>query len=33
MRGTSSLIWPMWNVFDFTPEGRGETWYRKLSYS
>ncbi|MGB9405594.1 MAG: DUF899 family protein [Candidatus Acidiferrales bacterium] len=27
------LIWPMWNVFDFTPEGRGETWYRKLSYS
>jgi predicted dithiol-disulfide oxidoreductase (DUF899 family) len=27
------LIWPVWNLFDFTPEGRGEKWYPKLSYS
>jgi len=26
------LIWPLWNLFDYTPEGRGETWYPKLSY-
>jgi predicted dithiol-disulfide oxidoreductase (DUF899 family) len=26
------LIWPLWHVFDFTPEGRGEKWYPKLSY-
>jgi predicted dithiol-disulfide oxidoreductase (DUF899 family) len=26
------LIWPIWNLFDFTPEGRGEKWYPKLSY-
>jgi predicted dithiol-disulfide oxidoreductase (DUF899 family) len=26
------LIWPLWNLFDFTPEGRGENWYPKLSY-
>ena len=25
-------IWPIWNVFDFTPEGRGTDWYPKLSY-
>lgn len=25
-------IWPLWNLFDFTPEGRGENWYPKLSY-
>jgi predicted dithiol-disulfide oxidoreductase (DUF899 family) len=23
---------PLWNVLDLTPEGRGETWYPKLSY-
>jgi predicted dithiol-disulfide oxidoreductase (DUF899 family) len=27
------MIWPMWNLFDFTPEGRGATWYPKLSYA
>jgi len=27
------LIWPVWNLFDLTPEGRGEKWYPKLSYS
>ncbi len=26
------LIWPMWNLFDFTPEGRGENWYPRFSY-
>jgi predicted dithiol-disulfide oxidoreductase (DUF899 family) len=25
-------IWPLWNLFDFTPEGRGEKWLPKLSY-
>jgi predicted dithiol-disulfide oxidoreductase (DUF899 family) len=25
-------IWPLWNVFDFTPEGRGAKWYPRLSY-
>lgn len=27
------LIWPLWNLFDFTPEGRGTNWYPKLRYS
>ena len=26
------LIWPLWNLFDFTPEGRGTNWYPKLRY-
>jgi predicted dithiol-disulfide oxidoreductase (DUF899 family) len=26
------MIWPLWNLFDFTPEGRGEKWGPKLSY-
>jgi predicted dithiol-disulfide oxidoreductase (DUF899 family) len=25
-------IWPLWNVFDFTPDGRGTNWYPKLGY-
>ncbi len=25
-------IWPIWNVFDFTPDGRGTDWYPRLSY-
>jgi predicted dithiol-disulfide oxidoreductase (DUF899 family) len=25
-------IWPIWSVFDFTPEGRGTDWYPKLNY-
>jgi predicted dithiol-disulfide oxidoreductase (DUF899 family) len=25
-------IWPIWNMFDFTPEGRGKDWYPRLSY-
>jgi len=26
------LIWPVWNLFDYTSEGRGTNWYPKLSY-
>jgi predicted dithiol-disulfide oxidoreductase (DUF899 family) len=26
------LIWPLWNLFDFAPEGRGKDWHDKLSY-
>jgi len=26
------LIWPMWSLFDLTPEGRGDKWYPRLSY-
>jgi hypothetical protein len=25
-------IWPLWNAFDFTPDGRGTDWNPKLSY-
>lgn len=25
-------IWPLWNLFDLTPDGRGETWYPRLEY-
>jgi len=27
------MIWPVWNLFDFTPEGRGKDWYPRLKYS
>ncbi len=26
------LIWPLWNLFDLTPTGRGADWYPKFSY-
>jgi predicted dithiol-disulfide oxidoreductase (DUF899 family) len=26
------LIWPLWNVLDATPQGRGTDWYPKLGY-
>jgi predicted dithiol-disulfide oxidoreductase (DUF899 family) len=26
------MIWPIWNMFDMTPEGRGETWHPRHSY-
>ncbi len=26
------LIWPLWNLFDLTPEGRGTGWYPRLAY-
>jgi predicted dithiol-disulfide oxidoreductase (DUF899 family) len=25
-------IWPLWNVLDMTPQGRGTAWYPKLGY-
>lgn len=27
------MIWPLWNLFDFTPDGRGTDWYPKLKYT
>jgi predicted dithiol-disulfide oxidoreductase (DUF899 family) len=27
------MIWPLWNMFDVTPEGRGTDWYPRLRYS
>jgi predicted dithiol-disulfide oxidoreductase (DUF899 family) len=26
------LIWPLWNLFDYTPDGRGTDWNPRLSY-
>ena len=26
------MIWPLWNLLDFTPGGRGAGWYPQLSY-
>ena len=26
-------LWPLWNVLDLTPEGRGENWYPSLDYA
>lgn len=26
------LIWPLWNLLDLTPEGRGTNWFPKFSY-
>ncbi len=26
------ILWPLWNVLDFTPGGRGSGWYPKLAY-
>jgi predicted dithiol-disulfide oxidoreductase (DUF899 family) len=26
------LLWPLWNVLDLTPEGRGKDWHPKLTY-
>jgi predicted dithiol-disulfide oxidoreductase (DUF899 family) len=26
------MIWPVWNIFDYTPEGRGTDWHPKLEY-
>lgn len=25
-------LWPLWNVLDMTPQGRGTSWYLQLSY-
>jgi len=26
------LVWPLWNLFDYTSEGRGTDWNPKLAY-
>lgn len=26
------LIWPLWNLFDLTPDGRGTDWHPRLAY-
>jgi len=26
------MMWPLWNLLDLTPEGRGTDWYPRLSY-
>lgn len=26
------MMWPLWNVLDLTPEGRGTDWFPKLTY-
>lgn len=26
------MLWPVWNVFDLTPEGRGQDWHPQLEY-
>lgn len=26
------MVWPLWNLFDLTPEGRGKDWQPKLEY-
>ncbi len=26
-------IWPIWNILDMTPEGRGTDWFPKLNYA
>ncbi len=28
----ADLIWPLWNLFDLTPNGRGTDWMPKYSY-
>ena len=28
----ADLIWPLWNLFDLTPDGRGTNWFPKFSY-
>jgi predicted dithiol-disulfide oxidoreductase (DUF899 family) len=25
-------LWPLWNVLDLAPQGRGERWYPALRY-
>jgi predicted dithiol-disulfide oxidoreductase (DUF899 family) len=28
----ADMLWPVWNLFDMTPDGRGLTWYPALRY-
>lgn len=27
------MAWPLWNLLDFTPEGRGTGWYPQIQYA
>ena len=27
------IAWPLWNLLDFTPEGRGTDWFPKIQYA
>jgi predicted dithiol-disulfide oxidoreductase (DUF899 family) len=27
------MMWPLWNLLDFTPEGRGSDWFPSLTYA
>ena len=31
-RAVVFMIWPLWNLFDLTPEGRGTDWNPELGY-
>ncbi len=26
------LLWPLWNILDLTPDGRGTDWYPQVAY-
>ncbi len=28
----ADLLWPLWCLFDLTPDGRGSEWYPRISY-
>jgi predicted dithiol-disulfide oxidoreductase (DUF899 family) len=28
----NDMAWPLWNLLDFTPEGRGTDWFPRLTY-
>jgi predicted dithiol-disulfide oxidoreductase (DUF899 family) len=28
----NDMVWPLWNLLDLTPEGRGSDWHPRLSY-
>jgi predicted dithiol-disulfide oxidoreductase (DUF899 family) len=28
----NDIAWPLWNLLDFTPEGRGTDWFPQVSY-
>ncbi len=28
----ADLLWPLWSLFDLTPEGRGSDWFPRLLY-
>lgn len=28
----ADMVWPLWNLLDLTPEGRGSDWHPKLQY-